>query len=67
MSRILVVDDEKWIREGIKVKLKRLGYSPNEIEEAGDGLEALEIMRRHPCDIVMSDIRMDGLDGLKLK
>ena len=66
MSRILVVDDEKWIREGIKVKLKRLGYSPNEIEEAGDGLEALEIMRRHPCDIVMSDIRMDGLDGLKL-
>lgn len=66
MSRILIVDDEKWIREGIKVKLKRLGYSPDQIKEACDGLEALEIMRRHPCDIVMSDIRMDGLDGLKL-
>ena len=66
MSRILIVDDEKWIREGIKVKLKRLGYSLDEIEEASDGLEALKIMRRCPCDIVMSDIRMDGLDGLKL-
>lgn len=66
MSRILIVDDEKWIREGIKVKLKRLGYGAGEIEEAGDGLEALDIMRQHPCDIVMSDIRMDGLDGLKL-
>lgn len=66
MSRILIVDDEKWIREGIKVKLKRLGYNPDQIEEAFNGLEALEIMRQRPCDIVMSDIRMDGLDGLKL-
>lgn len=66
MNRILIVDDEKWIREGIKVKLKRLGYGSDQIEEACDGREALEIMRRRPCEIVLSDIRMEGLDGLKL-
>lgn len=65
MSRILIVDDEKWIREGIKVKLKRMGYRPDEMAEASDGIEALAAMKREPYDIVLSDIRMDGMDGLK--
>lgn len=66
MRKILIVDDEKWIREGIKVKLKRMGYAAEQIMEAGDGLEALEIMRQDPADIVLSDIRMNDMDGLKM-
>ncbi|MGI6019465.1 MAG: response regulator transcription factor [Marvinbryantia sp.] len=66
MSKILIVDDEKWIREGIKVKLKRMGYRAEQIAEADDGIEALKKMKENPADIVLSDIRMDGMDGLKM-
>ncbi len=65
MLSILVVDDEVWIREGIKSKLKKSGIRQEYIAEAENGIQALKIMKEHPCDIVISDICMDDMDGLK--
>jgi two-component system, chemotaxis family, chemotaxis protein CheY len=61
--RVLVVDDEACIRQLIRSVLAIKGY---EALEAENGLEALEIARRFPCDLVITDQVMPGLDGLSL-
>lgn len=66
MRSVLVVDDEKWIREGIKSKLKKYGFSIDAIGEAENGTKAINLMKEHPYDIVISDICMNDMDGLKL-
>lgn len=66
MKRILIVDDELWIREGLKSKLQKFGFSLEEISEATNGMEALATMREKYYDIVISDICMNDMDGLKL-
>lgn len=65
MYNILVVDDEKIHRKGILSLLEEI--CPQDMFwEAADGMEALEIMRNVPCEIVISDIRMAKMDGLAL-
>ncbi len=61
--RILVVDDEKEIREMLSRHFRFLGY---DVEIAGNGKEALEMMEKIRCDIVISDIRMPVMDGVEL-
>lgn len=62
---ILVVDDEKIHRSGILSLLEEI--CPQDMFwEAVDGLEAMEVMRNVPCEIVISDIRMAKMDGLAL-
>ncbi len=64
-ASVLVVDDERSIRESLRMILEFEGYR---VEEAGDGLEALRIVRERPPDALLLDIRMpemDGLDALK--
>lgn len=63
MVRILVVDDEERMRQLLVMMLERAGY---EAEEAADGSEALEKLRAEPFDLVISDIKMPGLDGNEL-
>lgn len=60
MYRILVVDDEERIRQIIKKYAVFEGY---EIEEASDGMEAIEICRKKEFDIIILDIMMPELDG----
>jgi adenylate cyclase len=60
-SSILVVDDLDAIRLTMVNTLNRLGYS--KIQTARDGLEALELIRQQPFDLVLLDIEMPGLDG----
>jgi two-component system response regulator PilR (NtrC family) len=62
-TRILVVDDERSMREMLKILLEREGY---EAEEAGNGLDALRLFESSPFDLVISDIQMPGLNGIEL-
>ncbi|SFM49741.1 Helix-turn-helix domain-containing protein [Paenibacillus sp. 1_12] len=65
MYKVLVVDDEKIEREGIKFLISHYD-SPIEITEADNGLKALEILKTQKVDILFTDIRMPFMDGLQL-
>lgn len=65
MYRVLVVDDEKIEREGIKFLLSR-EEGEFEISEASNGRQALEILRNEEIDILLTDIKMPHMDGLEL-
>jgi len=60
--RILVVDDEENIREILTAVLEAAGAK---VHAAPDALHALEIVREENLDLVISDIRMPGMDGLE--
>ncbi len=59
--RILVADDDDQMRKLVRMILKRDGF---EIEEAKDGLDALDMLERHQFDLLILDMDMPRLDGL---
>lgn len=61
MARILVVDDRP-INRALLVTL--LGYGGHELVEAGDGAEALEVVKAHAPDLIITDILMPTMDGV---
>lgn len=63
MSRILIVDDEPRILLLLKSLLKVGGH---EVEVAKDGASALEVVRRGGAEIVITDLRMQPMDGMQL-
>ena len=65
MIRILIVDDEKIERNGIKFLLKQL-HMEAQIREAVNGVKALEALEEEPADILLTDIKMPFMDGLTL-
>jgi two-component system response regulator AtoC len=62
-KRILVVDDEPNIRKVLKAFLRRAGH---EVSEAADGYEAIHLLSQEIHDVVVSDLKMPGLDGIGL-
>ncbi len=60
---ILVVDDEYAVQESLKVWLRKSGYSA---EGCASGEQALAVLRDVPFDIVLLDVKMPGMDGLKV-
>lgn len=63
MVAVLVVDDSIFIRNILKDMLGRLGIPS--IDEASDGLEAVEKVRTHNYDLIFMDIMMPKMDGLQ--
>ena len=63
LPQVLVVDDEEAVREMVSKLVSRLGH---EVVTARHGREALEILRREPITIVITDIRMPEMDGIEL-
>jgi response regulator RpfG family c-di-GMP phosphodiesterase len=63
MSHILVVDDERGVRESLFVLLSEEGHN---IDTASDGMEALQLLKKRPYDLVLTDIRMPNMTGLDL-
>jgi two-component system, OmpR family, alkaline phosphatase synthesis response regulator PhoP len=61
--RALIVEDEPPIRELVRLHLERAGF---EIEETGDGRDALARTRARTYDLVMLDVMLPGLDGVSL-
>ncbi|MCD8025696.1 MAG: response regulator transcription factor [Clostridiales bacterium] len=60
MSKILVVDDEYRIRQIIRKYAEFEGY---EVDEAVDGMQAIEICRKEEFDLIIMDVMMPELDG----
>lgn len=66
MNRIVIVDDEQFVRKGIiaLVDWKKINY--HVVGEASNGEDALELILNEKPDVVLTDIRMPVFDGLKL-
>jgi len=62
-KRILIVEDEKALRETLAYNLEQEGY---EIETSADGIEALEKALKNEHDLILLDIMLPGMDGFEL-
>ena len=62
LIKILLVDDNHHMRVLLTEILRAIGVK--HVYEAGDGAEALQIMRTHQVDVVMTDLAMQPLDGI---
>src|SRR5260370_13973558 len=63
MATILVVDDSAVDRSRVEKLLVKEGY---QVQSAPGGREALEILKREPPDLVLTDMQMPEIDGLQL-
>ncbi|MFC3747300.1 response regulator [Paenibacillus sp. GCM10012306] len=66
MINILIVDDQKHIRDGLQAMLRQFPLQLDNIYCAVNGIEALEILRQYDIQLVITDIRMPDMDGLTL-
>ena len=64
MYRVMIVDDERFIRRSIRNRINWEQFGITELEEAGNGMEALELLDTFCPEIVLVDIRMPKMDGL---
>lgn len=60
MKKILVIDDEDWLREMMQLALSQKGY---EVVEAGSGSKGIEVARRELPDLILCDVNMEKVDG----
>lgn len=66
MLKLMIVDDEPYTCEGIKLGIDWSKYNIEIVGIAYDGKEALEIVEKNPVDIIITDIKMRGMDGLDM-
>ncbi|WP_068786203.1 response regulator [Paenibacillus phocaensis] len=66
MIKLLIVDDEKNIRIGLKTMIDREFPGQYELTTAAHGAEALELYRARGADIIITDIRMPVMDGIAM-
>jgi HD-like signal output (HDOD) protein len=65
MKNILFVDDERQTLEGLRSRLRHLRAQWN-MEFVNSGAQAIDRMQSHPCDVLVTDMRMPGMDGAAL-
>jgi len=63
---VLIVDDSTLTRKAIKRMIDMAGIGVEDILEAGDGLEALDILAARQVDIVLADLNMPHMDGIEM-
>jgi len=64
--RALIVDDSPVMRKVVERALRHAGIELSEVLQAGNGTEALEVLRNNASlDLIVSDINMPGMDGLQ--
>ena len=66
MVRVLLVDDEPFIIQGLKVMLEGQSVNCEVVGEASNGKEALEFLKQREVDLVFADIKMPVMTGLEL-
>lgn len=66
MYRLVVIDDEYIVVQGIKALISRLQLDYEVVGAAYDGIQGLEVIRNEKPDVVITDIRIPGLDGLSV-
>ncbi len=62
-QKLLIVDDEPRITNSFKALFENRGFA---IQTASNGYDAIEIFQKHTFSVVLSDIHMDGMDGIEL-
>jgi CheY-like chemotaxis protein len=62
VTRLLIADDDADMRQSMRLLLERAGY---EVGLASDGADALELQRARPFDVLITDIFMGEVDGLR--
>src|SRR2546429_139864 len=62
MKKILVIDDEEWLREMVHLALTQKGY---EVIEAGNGATGVEVARKELPDLILCDVNMEKMDGYR--
>lgn len=63
MARILIVDDDQGMRDYLEIMLSREGY---DVHAVHGGKEALTLCRKYTFDLVITDLKMSGIDGIDL-
>lgn len=66
MIKVMIVDDEPYIRQGLKILINWEQHGFEICEEAANGTEAIKILEKTHIDLVITDIKMPGMDGLEL-
>lgn len=66
MFKVMIIDDETIIRTGIKNIINWKQFECKICAEASDGEEGAALIKQHSPDIIITDIRMPGIDGLKM-
>ncbi len=61
--RVLIVEDDEQIRDGIEIYLKSQGY---ETFKAGDGIEGLEVLKKEAIHLAIIDVMMPRMDGIHM-
>ena len=61
--RVLIVEDDEQIRDGIEIYLKSQGYK---VFKAGDGFEGLEVIRKNEIHLAIIDVMMPRMDGIRM-
>ena len=60
MKKILVIDDEEWLREMVQMALQQKGF---EVIEAENGAVGIEVARRELPDLILCDVNMEKVNG----
>ena len=63
MNHVLIVEDDKEIREGVEIYLKSQGY---EVYQAADGLEGLKVIESQEIHLAIVDVMMPRMDGIQM-
>jgi two-component system response regulator PilR (NtrC family) len=63
MPRLLVIDDEKSMRDLMEMTLRKDGY---QVDVASDGANALDLIRSIPYDLILTDVRMPQVSGIEI-
>ncbi|MCS7315416.1 MAG: response regulator [Bryobacterales bacterium] len=63
---VLIVDDSAAIRKILQRVLRQADVDVGQVYEAGDGLEALETLKKHKVHLVLADVNMPNMNGLQL-
>ena len=64
--RFVIVEDEIRIREGIRKLLSKISSENEVVGEAEDGIEGLKLIQKERPDVIITDVRMPGMDGLQM-
>jgi len=63
MARVLIIDDNETMREGMATTVRRMGH---EVVAAGTGAEGLAALKKQSADFVITDLKMEGVGGLEV-
>ena len=64
MYQMLIADDDQFVLDGLKEEIDWKKYNIYAVECCTNGKQALEILKQQQIDIILTDIRMPGKDGL---